>query len=235
MNSDRVCNVDQCDRPVRSKGMCGLHYDRVRAHGTTELPERAIPECSVAACDRPAVCKGMCKAHDIRRRRGVPLDTPFRPLPTRVERDDIVARILASSRREGGCLTWTGYALKSGYGTISWGGRSWVVHRAMWTATVGPIPTGDEWTIDHLCRNRLCVNIDHLEVVTRGENSRRGGGLERARAVNANGATCRKGLHPWTPENIVIDKHGVRRCLTCKRDRIRINSAKLRARRRAAT
>lgn len=46
------------------------------------------------------------------------------------------------------------------------------VHRFSYEMHVGPIPP--DMTIDHLCRNKKCVNPDHLEVVTREENSRRG-------------------------------------------------------------
>jgi hypothetical protein len=52
--------------------------------------------------------------------------------------------------------------------TRTWGGA----HRWMYEQKIGPIPKG--LVIDHLCRNTRCVNPDHLEPVTRGENTRRG-------------------------------------------------------------
>jgi hypothetical protein len=74
-----------------------------------------------------------------------------------------------------GCLAWTG-ATVNGYGCISYkGARHWV-HRLIWELEHGPIPGA--LTIDHVrargCIHTLCINIDHLEVVTRAENSRRG-------------------------------------------------------------
>jgi hypothetical protein len=83
----------------------------------------------------------------------------------------IAERILARTVVEGECLTWTGAPMKNGYGTVSWNGKRWLIHRAIWTETCSPIPAG--LTIDHLCRNKVCVNVRHMEVVTLAENSRR--------------------------------------------------------------
>lgn len=231
-----TCSVSGCDSPVRCKGLCGLHYDRVRRTGGTDLQERVAKACRVDGCTNPHNARGYCRAHYRRllasgdARPDIPL--VYKP-PVHI-RDDVVTRILAQTVRSGDCIEWTGYRLPSGYGTIGWRGRTWVVHRAMWTATVGPVPTDDDWTLDHLCRNRRCVNIDHLEVVTRTENSRRGGGLLAAREVNRNTETCRKGLHPWVPENWFYNADGSRTCLECKRIRTREGSQRLRDRRKAA-
>lgn len=181
--TERTCSVDGCDRAHRCKGYCGLHYDRVRKHGTTELPVRQEEPCTSDGCGRKAICRGYCKAHyDRIRLWGNPRDDiPLKDMPTYDERADIVSRILRRCKRtQTGCVEYTGYGIPSGYGTISWESKTWVVHRAMWTAVVGPIPDDDDWTIDHLCFNRRCVNVGHLEVVTRAENSERGGGLHRA-------------------------------------------------------
>lgn len=67
----------------------------------------------------------------------------------------------------------------------------------------------DEQQIDHLCRNTLCVNPDHLEAVTQTENVRRG---KRGHVTH-----CPQG-HEYTPENTVIQKRGeneARNCRTC--------------------
>lgn len=77
-----------------------------------------------------------------------------------------------------GCWTWIGAraggAGRGGslYGYVHKDGRMQPAHRAYWEATNGPVPEGLD--LDHLCRNRLCVNLDHLEPVTRLENILRG-------------------------------------------------------------
>ena len=195
MKATRVCTVPECAAPVRCKDLCSIHYDRVRHHGTTDLVERTrqsdVP-CRIEDCTRPGYALALCKLHHKRNNvYGDPRAAqPIRKLPTRAERADVVARILAQSKRTpSGCIVYGGTTIPSGYGTIGWQGRSWVTHRAMWTVLVGPIPEGlapdgSDWTIDHLCSNRLCVNVGHLEVVSRIENSNRGGGLLRAQAAN---------------------------------------------------
>jgi len=68
------------------------------------------------------------------------------------------------------CVIWTG-PRQGGYGAV-WNGRTWKrAHRLAWEKEHGPIPAG--MTIDHLCCVKLCVNTDHMEVVTRAENTRR--------------------------------------------------------------
>ncbi len=78
-------------------------------------------------------------------------------------------------RKGPACWQWTGPRNKSNpakaYGRIVFHGVARPAHRIGYELLVGPIP--EEMTVDHLCRNKLCVNPDHLEIVSRGENARR--------------------------------------------------------------
>ena len=126
---------------------------------------------------------------------------------------------------ESGCWEWTGAHNNNGYSCFAIEGKSQLAHRVSYTYLVGPIPVG--LTIDHLCRNKSCVNPEHLEAVTGAENNRRA-----AVAITH----CRRG-HELAGENLQI-KHRARGdqrvCATCNREtsrsyRERIKGSPLRA------
>jgi hypothetical protein len=76
-------------------------------------------------------------------------------------------------RMKNGCWVWRGSRDKAGYGTNadSADNPEHLAHRAVWFLLRGQIPEG--MTVDHLCRNRGCVNPEHMELVTLKENVRR--------------------------------------------------------------
>lgn len=71
----------------------------------------------------------------------------------------------------GQCWIWQATTDRHGYGTF-YLGRNKRAHRASFELHGRSVPSGLE--LDHLCRNRACVRVDHLEPVTRAENIRRG-------------------------------------------------------------
>ena len=108
-----------------------------------------------------------------------------------------------------GCWNWSGRVGRKGYGQFGNGrSRSTLVHKIAYEAIRGPVPDGLE--LDHLCRNRRCVNPDHLEPVTHRENVLRGDGLA---AKNARKTLCFKCGATLGGENAVSTKdRSCRRC-----------------------
>ncbi|MFZ2886530.1 MAG: HNH endonuclease signature motif containing protein [Minisyncoccia bacterium] len=108
------------------------------------------------------------------------------------------------------CWLWTG-AKRSGYGRVAIKRKVYQAHRIAYEKEHGPIPKG--LTLDHLCRVPSCVNPDHLEAVTRGENVLRGIGIA---AMNARKTHCKRG-HELAGENLKIQVGGGRTCRICFR------------------
>lgn len=111
-----------------------------------------------------------------------------------------------------GCLPWTGHVVPSGYGAYPYRGGQMRAHRVAYIEAHGSIPEGK--VIDHLCRNRSCVNPDHLEAVDNWTNVRRG---DSPVAVNARKTHCIRG-HEFTPENTITPRKRPtqRYCRACK-------------------
>jgi hypothetical protein len=129
-------------------------------------------------------------------------------------RTDPVARFWSYVGFTDCCWNWRGGANSKGYASFWLEGKTIMAYRYSYELLREPIPEGLH--IDHLCRNPLCVNPDHLEPVTLAENVLRGQGIT---ARNARSIVCPYG-HP-REGNTYITPQGWRRCGVCKRQRLR--------------
>ena len=130
--------------------------------------------------------------------------------------------------KSGDCWVWTGALLRNGYGYFGVErGRCQLAHRWAYESAHGLIPIG--LVIDHLCRNKACVNPAHLEAVTQSVNVLRGDSPATIRALRAGQTHCRRAGHEYTPENTYRDKRGRRACKECARTGDRERKRALRA------
>jgi hypothetical protein len=117
------------------------------------------------------------------------------------------------------CWLWTGFRNRDGYGVY----RGRLAHRVAYIAAYGPYPEGT--VTDHLCRVRHCVNPQHLEAVTIGENIRRGQLSMLMKLKHRRIVACPKG-HLYTQDNLYLDEnrdgHTRRKCKICTKERRRL-------------
>ena len=110
-----------------------------------------------------------------------------------------------------GCWEWTGTRGKAGYGVLYIDGRQFRAHRVSYFLAHGTID--NTLVIDHLCKNKRCVNPGHLELVTEAVNALRS---DAPPAVNARKVACDNG-HPLTDGNVYVwPSTGYKTCLTCR-------------------
>lgn len=162
----RMCGAPSCDRPMRARGLCAMHYKRAKR--TDELPAKVGREpseqliCTVEGCDRAVRAGWLCNRHyENQRLRGDPVPRRDKPATER----------LRFEVTEAGCWEFTGKRNDDGYGVVSVT-RAGVVgvraHRLAYETWVGPIPNG--LVVMHACDNPPCINPDHLSVGTHGDN-----------------------------------------------------------------
>lgn len=162
--------------------------------------------CAVDACGRKRHARGLCKMHYKRLAATGPLD----PLPLPYSQGNVDG-FWGRVNRDADCWEWKGSKTAAGYGNLRLpGGRNGYAHRVAYELTCGPIPEGK--VLDHLCRNRGCVNPEHLEPVDQYENVMRG-----ATPYGPHRPTCRAGHDITKPENVYTRPSGSSLCRVCAR------------------
>lgn len=66
--ADGTCSVDGCEKQRHyADGLCGMHYQRFRRHGSLGVPPRKASKprglCSIEGCGQPHQARGWCKKH----------------------------------------------------------------------------------------------------------------------------------------------------------------------------
>lgn len=130
-------------------------------------------------------------------------------MPTALERFTVKFRVDPATN----CWNWIAATDGHGYGKFYANPGHAKAHRWSYEHHRGPIPSGLQ--IDHLCRNRACVNPDHLDPVTPRVNTMRGFAVSALRARQTH---CIHG-HEFTPRNTILDKRGHRTCRSCRDQR----------------
>lgn len=142
-----------------------------------------------------------------------------------------IARLFGNVRiTQSGCWKWIGVT-RRGYSRISFRNEKVAVHRLFFAWLVQAIPRGVGRSIpqlDHLCRNRSCVNPAHLELVSMLENIARSEGKT---ALSVRNNQCLNG-HDFTATNTILHNGG-RLCRICRNERQRTHRKAQRAARRA--
>ena len=138
---------------------------------------------------------------------------------------------LSAYSRQGDCWIWQHAKTQAGYGVARIFGAVVYMHRVSYEYHKGPLPSDAE--LDHLCRNRACMNPDHLELVSHQENCIRGEtGARSSKRIRVDQTKCGAGIHDWTPANIYIEKTGDKHCYPCHLKRVRARKERERAARK---
>lgn len=137
--------------------------------------------CTFENCNKPHEARGLCRGHYTQYKRGRALTD------IRIKRPVSDAHFWRNvdKKSEAECWEWIGFVHPTGYGRCGngrFGTRS--AHKYSYILAYGMVPSG--MVVDHVCRNKRCVNPGHLRAITTKQNTENVGGLY---VNNTSGAT----------------------------------------------
>lgn len=165
----KTCLVDDCTSAAARRGLCNRHYLRMRRHGTPTAGACARnpnppATCTHPGCDAPHDSLGLCGAHAARQRRHGDASV------TVCFRDPRASFAARTQPAAGGCIEWTGAIAPTGYGVMTIRRRTIGAHRFAFEQRHGrSVVAGMH--VHHTCRNRRCVNADHLVEIDGAEHT----------------------------------------------------------------
>jgi hypothetical protein len=163
------CSFGPCKNSVYCKNLCSAHYTQNRRGGPLKpiiiKSNSSLLPCSFKDCVNNQQAKGLCGAHWRQQHLG-------KPLSKLRNQESIMERIMPQVEKTKYCWIWRGRVSgKNKYPQISLGGIQTMVHRIVFEELSRQLEPGE--TLDHLCRNRICINPNHLEAVPLRENVKR--------------------------------------------------------------
>jgi hypothetical protein len=170
----RICKFPRCGRQVKAAKLCQRHYEQLRRG----VPLKTIKklgtngaDCLFPGCERKPIAKNLCGTHWAQARRRKVLSAV---ISDETEEERWLRSFVVDN--ETGCWNFIkngrgagrGDKTGKGYGQFWWKGKKQMAHRYSWVRKHGAIANGMQ--LDHVCRNRSCVNPEHLQLVTQHEN-----------------------------------------------------------------
>ncbi len=163
-----ACLIDGCGRPIHGRGLCDMHYQRLKKHGDPlfTAPPRAIVKCNVEGCELPTRHVGMCNAHYQKNLKyGDPLGGMTYGEPHRWLKDRV-------GHTGAECLIWPHGRSGDGYGALIVDGNQIGAHIEMCRLAHGEKPFEKAVVRHFVCENGkgACVHPEHICWGTAQEN-----------------------------------------------------------------
>lgn len=214
---ETTCAVASCNRAYHAKSYCRGHYNRLYNYGDLRenVPLRDFVDkgCSIPGCAKAHYGRGLCVMHWARLRT---TGTTRGAEPELIIGDDNRRFWTKTRKLPNGCVEWAGRLNENGYGEFGNSTGSELAHRWLWEHEHGPLDPKTH--LDHYrypqdgCIGPACVR--HVRPTTAQENTLRG---DTIAAKNKAKTHCPKD-HPYSGDNLIVEKDGSRRCKVCRNE-----------------